>query len=51
MPGLVPRLDETPGAVRWPGPVVPGSHNREVFGELLGLSEAQLADLEERGVI
>ncbi len=51
MPGLVPRLDETPGAVRWPGPVAPSSHNREVFGELLGLSDAQIADLEERGVI
>ncbi|SRR5579884_2836285 len=51
MPGLVPALGETPGAVRWPGPAAPGSHNHEVYGELLGLSEAQIADLAERGVI
>jgi crotonobetainyl-CoA:carnitine CoA-transferase CaiB-like acyl-CoA transferase len=51
MPGLVPALSETPGVVRWPGSLAPGSHNREVYGELLGLDDAQLADLEQRGVI
>lgn len=51
MPGIVPLLCETPGAVRWPGPLTPGSHNREVFAEVLGLSEAQIDDLAARGVI
>jgi succinyl-CoA---D-citramalate CoA-transferase len=51
MPGLVPGLGETPGAIRWPGPLAPGSHNREVYGDLLGLGDEQLADLARRGVI
>lgn len=28
-----------------------GTHNREVFGELLGLSEAEMAALAGRGVV
>ncbi len=51
MPGIVPLLCTTPGAVRWPGPIVPGSHNREVFTEVLGLSEAQIEALATKGVI
>jgi formyl-CoA transferase len=51
MPGIVPLLSETPGAVRWPGPLAPGDHNREVFSEVLGLSDAQIDDLAKRGVI
>ena len=51
MPGLVPTLRETPGAIRWPGPAAPGSHNREVYGDLLGLGDEQMADLARRGVI
>jgi succinyl-CoA---D-citramalate CoA-transferase len=51
MPGIVPALAETPGAIRWPGPTTAGSHNREVYGDLLGLSDEELADLARRGVI
>ena len=46
-PGIVPRFSETPGAVRWSAPWEDGSHNAEVFGELLvGLSDegARAAD-------
>ena len=35
MPGVVPRLSRTPGAVRWPGPSV-GAHTAEVLCDLLG---------------
>lgn len=51
MPGIVPILCATPGAIRWPGPIAPGSHNYEVFTEVLGLSEAQINELTAKGVI
>lgn len=51
MPGIVPKLARTPGEVRWVGAMKPGEHNEEVYGELLGLSAEELADLAERGVI
>jgi crotonobetainyl-CoA:carnitine CoA-transferase CaiB-like acyl-CoA transferase len=51
MPGIVPSLSETPGSLKWAGPLAPGTHNREVLGELLKLDDAQIADLEARGII
>jgi formyl-CoA transferase len=50
-PGIVPKFSETPGAVRWSAPWEHGSHNREVFGRLLGLSDEALAELAEEGVL
>ena len=50
-PGIVPKLSETPGAVRWSATWEEGSHNGEVFGDLLGLSEAELEALKEDGVL
>ena len=38
-PGIVPKLSETPGAVRWSATWEEGSHNGEVYGDLLGLSD------------
>ena len=50
-PGIVPKFSETPGAVRWSGAWGEGSHNEDVYGELLGLSESELAELESEGVL
>ncbi|MEQ8698453.1 MAG: CoA transferase [Bauldia litoralis] len=50
MQGIVPRLADAPGSVRWTGPAL-GEHNQAVYGGLLGLSDAELAGLSERGVI
>ena len=50
MPNVVPRFSDTPGAVRHPGPTL-GQHNDEVYRGLLGLDEADLAELREQGVI
>lgn len=50
IPALPPKLETTPGSTRWPGPAL-GSHNHEVFSELLGLSEETLEALKQKGVI
>ena len=50
IPAIVPRLDDTPGATRWPGPDL-GSHNDEVFGNLLALDATRRRALREAGVI
>jgi crotonobetainyl-CoA:carnitine CoA-transferase CaiB-like acyl-CoA transferase len=50
MPGIVPRLEETPGQIRWPGPPL-GAHNDEIYGELLGLDQAEITALRTAGVI
>ena len=49
IPGVVPKLSETPGATRWLGPTL-GAHTAEVLATL-GYDEVQQADLEARGVI
>ncbi|MET7241732.1 CoA transferase [Methylobacterium sp. EM32] len=50
MQGVTPRLSETPGAVRWAGPSL-GGHTREVLSERLGLSPAEIDQLQDDGVI
>jgi crotonobetainyl-CoA:carnitine CoA-transferase CaiB-like acyl-CoA transferase len=50
-PGVVPRLSETPGELRWTGPWALGRHNTEVYGGLLGLGGRDLRSLAEEGVI
>ena len=42
-PGIVPRIPESPGAIRWPGPAV-GAHTDEVLAEL-GLLPEDIAGL------
>lgn len=50
-PGVVPKLSRTPGAARWTGSWRLGEHNREVYGELLGMGDAELEALASEGVI
>jgi len=50
-PGIVPRFSETPGSVRWSATWEEGSHNADVYGGLLGLSDGELAALREEGVL
>ncbi|MGQ9483357.1 CoA transferase, partial [Chloroflexus sp.] len=50
MQNVVPRLSVTPGGVDWTGPAL-GQHNREIFTNLLGLTEDDLAMLQAKRVI
>jgi formyl-CoA transferase len=50
MQNVVPRLSETPGAVRAVGPEL-GQHNTEVYGALLGADAATLRRWSDDGVI
>ena len=49
MPGIVPKLSETPGGVEWTGPKL-GEHNDQVLGRL-GYSTEQIAALRSSGAI
>jgi formyl-CoA transferase len=49
-PGVVPRLGDDPGAIRWLGPDL-GQHNEEIYSDLLGLDAADIATLHEQGII
>jgi crotonobetainyl-CoA:carnitine CoA-transferase CaiB-like acyl-CoA transferase len=50
VPGVVPKLSATPGRVTHLGPRL-GDGNSGIYGELLGLSETDMADLKAKGVI
>ena len=49
-PGIPWKMSATPGVVRWPSPTL-GQHNREVYGELLGLNRLDIDGLDQAGVI
>lgn len=49
-PSPLPRLSETPGQLKSLGPHL-GASNGEIYGDLLGLSESDLDQLKEEGVI
>jgi crotonobetainyl-CoA:carnitine CoA-transferase CaiB-like acyl-CoA transferase len=49
MPGIVPKLSETPGSVRWSGPTL-GQHTDAILAGL-GFDEAAVARLRAQGAI
>ena len=49
VPGIIPKLSKTPGAVNWLGPRL-GEHNTEVLREI-GLSDSQIRKMAEKGII
>ncbi|MGP4025966.1 CaiB/BaiF CoA transferase family protein [Actinomadura sp. 3N407] len=50
MHNAFPKLSESPGSVRHPGPGL-GEHNQEVYGGLLDLHQDEMAALSERGIV
>jgi formyl-CoA transferase len=48
LPGIVPKLSDTPGATKWVGPAL-GEHTAEVL-TALGYTEEQLRELKRRGI-
>ncbi len=50
-PGVVPALSESPSSVRFSGSAHPGQHNQEIYGELLGRTGDELAQLKADGVL
>jgi formyl-CoA transferase len=49
LPGIVPKLSETPGRTRWIGPRL-GEHTAQVLAEL-GYDEKRQRELRDKGVI
>lgn len=49
MPGITPKLSETPGSVNWQGPAL-GAHTDEVL-QGIGRSADQIASLRKTGVV
>ena len=50
MQNTFPRMSDTPGKVRWPGPPL-GEHTEAVLKEWAGLSSEAVADLRSRGIV
>jgi formyl-CoA transferase len=50
VPGVLPRLSATPGSIRLAAPRL-GDANRDIYCDLLGLTDADLAALREAGVV
>jgi len=50
IPAILPKLERTPGATRWPGGEL-GSHNKEVLMDMLGLNGQEMDALRREGVI
>ena len=51
VPGFTPQFSDTPADLAWLGPDEPGKHNKEVYGDILGMSDDELAQLKEQGII
>ncbi|WP_299361210.1 CoA transferase [uncultured Paracoccus sp.] len=50
MQGVVPRLSDSPGEIRWVGPAL-GEHTDQILGEELGYDSDAIDDLRRRGIV
>ena len=50
MAAPLPKMSLTPGRIRSLGPAL-GSANRAIYGEMLGMTDSEIAALAEKGVI
>jgi crotonobetainyl-CoA:carnitine CoA-transferase CaiB-like acyl-CoA transferase len=48
--GVVPHVENDPGAIRWPGPPV-GAHTQDVLSQRLGYGAAEIEALRQKGVL
>jgi crotonobetainyl-CoA:carnitine CoA-transferase CaiB-like acyl-CoA transferase len=51
MQNIFPKMSKTQGEIRWPGNTTLGAHNEEVYGEELGISDGELARMQEKEII
>lgn len=51
MQNTFPKLSTNPSSVRSNAPATPGMHNAEIYGDMLGLTQQQMADLSQAGII
>jgi formyl-CoA transferase len=50
MQNVFPKLSDTPGKVRWPGPAL-GAHTQEVLRDWAGVGPESFAELLAKGVV
>jgi crotonobetainyl-CoA:carnitine CoA-transferase CaiB-like acyl-CoA transferase len=50
VPGIVPKLSETPGDIDWVGPKL-GEHTEEILTRLLKMRKEEIEELNEKGII
>ena len=50
IPAIIPRLSDTPGETKFPGPEL-GQHNNEILKDVLGLSVDEITMLKTEGII
>ncbi|HEX7065949.1 MAG TPA: CoA transferase [Bacillales bacterium] len=50
VPGIVPKMSETPGKTKWLGPEL-GAHTDEIMKNWLSYDKAKIQELKEKGII
>ncbi|MCH9695972.1 MAG: CoA transferase [Gammaproteobacteria bacterium] len=51
MQNVFPKMSKTQGEIRWPGNTTLGAHNQEVYGGELGISDDELARMQQNAII
>ncbi|SES25977.1 formyl-CoA transferase [Psychrobacillus sp. OK032] len=50
VPGIVPKLSETPGSIKWAGPTL-GKHTEQVLKSIPGFDDEYVQELKSKGII